>query len=113
MTSTRRVRVLVAVLAALGAAVAGAAVDASRRAHLDGPALDRFVARTGSSELALSSTSRWLRNPGLAEPGAACQDQPPCLDTDPAGLAIAPPRARFETPSLALEVRVERGTEAR
>jgi hypothetical protein len=79
----------------LSAACAAAAWHAASRAGLDGEAIDGFVRRTGSSELALSATSRWLRHPALAEPGAACQDQPPCLDVDPAGLAIAPPRARW------------------
>ncbi len=81
--------------------------DAARRAHVDGDALDAFVARTGSSELALSTSSRWLRHPAAAEPGAACQDQPPCLDVDPAGLAVGPPRAWF-TASRALSLRLER-----
>ncbi|GAB4208627.1 MAG: hypothetical protein OHK0013_27260 [Sandaracinaceae bacterium] len=90
-----RLRVLATVLLAFCAACGGAAWHASSRARLDGEAIDAFVRRTGSSELALSSTSRWLRHPALAEPGAACQDQPPCLDVDPAGLAIAPPRARW------------------
>jgi hypothetical protein len=89
-----RLRVLAALVLGLSGAVGAAAAHAASRQAVDADAIDRFVRRTGSSELALSSTSRWLRHPALAEPGAACQDQPPCLDVDPAGLAIAPPRAR-------------------
>jgi len=91
----RRLAVLGITLALFAVAVLTVLLDARSRRVLDASALDAFVRRTGSSELALSSTSRWLRHPGLAEPGAACQDQPPCLDTDPGGLAIGPPRATF------------------
>ncbi|MFN7700472.1 MAG: hypothetical protein ACK6CU_11240 [Deltaproteobacteria bacterium] len=108
----RRLRALGIALLGLAVCVAAAAIDAGTRAPLDGAAIDAFVARTGSSELALSTTSRWLRHPASAEPGAACQDQPPCLDVDPAGLAIAPPRAWFEGRG-ALVVEVERGEAAR
>ena len=101
----RRLSIFAGLAALLGTASAGAMLDARARHALDGEALDAFVRRTGSSELALSSTSRWLRHPGLAEPGAACQDQPPCLDTDPGGLAIAPPRAAFDP---AVSARLER-----
>lgn len=45
---------------------------------------------TGSSDLALSSSSRWLRNPTLVEPAAAAADAPAILDTDPAGALIPP-----------------------
>ena len=108
MTITRRLRVLAIALLGLTLCLGAAAIDARRRARVDGAAIDAFVSRTGSSELALSTTSRWLRHPSSAEPGAACQDQPPCLDVDPAGLAIAPPRAWFEGRG-ALEARVVRG----
>lgn len=92
----RRLRAVSGALAALALAVLLAALHARTRTSGDPDAIDAFVARTGSSELALSTTSRWLRHPSSAEPGAACQDQPPCLDTDPAGLAIAAPRASFD-----------------
>lgn len=108
MMITQRLRRLGLALLGLALCVAAAGLDARSRARVDGAAIDAFVTRTGSSELALSTTSRWLRHPASAEPGAACQDQPPCLDVDPAGLAIAPPRAWFEGRG-ALEVRVERG----
>ncbi|MBX7194681.1 MAG: hypothetical protein K1X94_21680 [Sandaracinaceae bacterium] len=101
----RRIRVLAVASLLLGAAVIAAVLDARTRT-LDAEAIDRVVLRTRSSELALSTTSRWLRHPAEAEPGAACQDQPPCLDVDPGGLAIAPPRARFDR-SVSVELRVE------
>ena len=44
----------------------------------------------GSSDLALSSSSRWLRNPSQVEPAAAAADAPAILDTDPAGALIPP-----------------------
>lgn len=109
MTRGPRFVALGGVALALAVAVSLAGVDARAR-HVDGEALDAFVRRTGSSELALSSTSRWLRHPSLAEPGAACQDTPPCLDTDPAGFALAPPfrsdayRHATGTPELSVEL---------
>ncbi len=102
----RRLRAVISALAALALAVTAAAWDASTRAPADAEAIDAFVSRTGSSELALSTTSRWLRHPSSAEPGAACQDQPPCLDVDPAGLAITPPRAWFG-PAVSIDARRE------
>jgi hypothetical protein len=101
----RRLRAVASALAVLALAVLAAAWDARAR-RPDTRAVDAFVSRTGSSELALSTTSRWLRHPSSAEPGAACQDQPPCLDTDPAGLAIAPPRSLFG-PSVSIDARRE------
>lgn len=54
----------------------------------------RAVARlVGAADLALSNTSRWLRHPSLTEPGAPFADGPAILDNDPAGAALAPPRA--------------------
>ncbi|MCX7808212.1 MAG: hypothetical protein N2515_06360 [Deltaproteobacteria bacterium] len=48
----------------------------------------RFFQRTASTDLALSSHSRWLRHLGLAEAGAACPEGPPCIDTDPGGALL-------------------------
>jgi hypothetical protein len=45
----------------------------------------------GTADLALSSSSRWLRHPSQAEPGAAFADAPASLDPDPGGAAIGPP----------------------
>ena len=53
-----------------------------------------IVEATGSADLSLSSGARWLRHPTSAEPAAGCSG-PTCLDTDPAGLALPPPRATF------------------
>ena len=95
---------LVALLFAL--ASLGVAVDArARRAAQDDASIAAFVRRTGSADLALSSTSRWLRHPSLAEPGAACQDGPPCIDTEPAGMAFDPAR---ELQPRTLFLRIER-----
>lgn len=44
----------------------------------------------GSSDLSLSSSSRWLRHPSQVEPAAAAADAPAILDTDPAGALIPP-----------------------
>lgn len=91
----RRLRALALALTVLALASLGVVLDATQRGAIDHGAIDDFVRRTGSSELALSTSSRWLRHPAAAEPGAGCQDQPPCFDVDPAGLAIAPPRMLF------------------
>lgn len=87
-------------------AITAVAFDAHQRsASRDDEALRTFVQRTGSADLALSSTSRWLRHPSLAEPGAACQDGPPCIDTEPAGMALHEAR---ELQAITLTARAER-----
>jgi len=69
------------------------ALDAQRR-HADHAARARMhgviTQLLGSSDLALSSSSRWLRNPSQVEPAAASADAPAILDTDPAGALIPP-----------------------
>jgi hypothetical protein len=57
------------------------------------PDVRAVVRLLGTADLALSSASRWLRHPSLTEPGASFADGPAILDNDPAGAAIAPPRA--------------------
>ena len=90
----------------LGLGTLAALFDAHTRASsMDSQAIAAFVQRTGSADLALSSTSRWLRHPSLAEPGAACQDGPPCIDTEPAGMALDEAR---ELLPITLSLRVER-----
>lgn len=86
---------------ALFAAVFGAVAHAIAKRHAwnEGP-VRAFTTRTGATDLALSTSSRWLRHPSVAEPAAACQDQPPCFDTDPAGLAIAPPGSFYARVSI-------------
>ncbi len=53
----------------------------------------RLTTWLGSADLALSSSSRWLRHPSLVEPGAAAADGPAALDVDPAGTWIQPSTA--------------------
>jgi len=57
------------------------------------PAIDALAPRLPSNDLALAGGARWLRSPGMEEPGAAFQDGPALPDPDPAGGAMAPPRA--------------------
>lgn len=59
------------------------------------PAITAVAARLPSNGLALSGGARWLRNPGLEEPGAAFADGIAVPDPDPAGGAMAPPRAAW------------------
>lgn len=101
-------RARAAVLGALLAMVAlsSMVIDASlRRAARDAASArhDAVVAITGMSDLALSSSARWLRHPSQAEPGAAFSDAPSSLDVDPAGAWIGPPREVLEVG--AVEVR--------
>jgi hypothetical protein len=76
---------------ALGAVLADAARRRSARERESGRH-DAIVTLVGTSELALSSSARWLRHPSQAEPGAAFSDLPASLDVDPAGAWIGPPR---------------------
>ncbi len=83
-------------LGLLVAGSVGAVWDAAHQRTKHRQALPEIhaVARLlGTADLALSSASRWLRHPSLSEPGAAFADAPAILDVDPAGAAIAPPRA--------------------
>ena len=89
----RRLRVALGVALLLGAAIAGILVDASSRAAARDDARQRAAVRlVGLPDLVLSSSSRWLRHPSQAEPGAALSDLPSGLDTNPAGALIGPPR---------------------
>jgi hypothetical protein len=95
-------------LAAVIAIVALAAVTidaAHRRSMRDALStrMNAIVALTGTSDLALSSSARWLRHPSQAEPGAAFSDLPASLDVEPAGAWIGPPRRILEIG--AIEVR--------
>lgn len=78
-----------ALLLSLGVALTDAAL---RRAGRDDARHDAVVTLVGMSDLALSSSARWLRHPSQAEPGAAFSDSPASLDVDPAGAWIGPPR---------------------
>lgn len=61
--------------------------------HLPGP------------DLSLAGGGRHLRSLSLEEPGAAFADQPASLDAEPAGGAVAPPRAFFRDVALASQRR--------
>ena len=81
------------VLLALALLIVAAAAALERRADAEHVAARvSLVAWLGTADLALSSSSRWLRHPSQAEPGAASADMPAGLDVDPAGASIAPPR---------------------
>jgi len=85
-------RALAASLLALAVALAAMLLDAGRRRDARPAGAHRaLVAATGLPDLALSSSSRWLRHPSEAEAGAALADVPGGPDTDPAGGLIGPP----------------------
>jgi hypothetical protein len=92
MLTRRRTLVLglFLVLALLGAPV----LDAGRRRARARQALGVRTAAArvlGMPDLVLSSSSRWLRHPSQAEPGAPFADVPASLDTDPGGAVVGPP----------------------
>ncbi len=103
-------RARAAIAGALAAAVALSAVvlDAARlRAAraADARRHEAVVALVGTSDLALSSSARWLRHPSQAEPGAAFSDAPSSLDVDPAGAWIGPPRRLLERSAVTVQRR--------
>ncbi len=92
----RRRGVLAATLIAVAMALTGMSLDAARRRSADASgraARVELAAAMGLSDLALSSSSRWVRHPSVVEPAAAISDVPGALDADPAGGAVTP-RAR-------------------
>lgn len=102
----RRLRAFAIALLLAVVALASVGLDAARRRAERASMQARMgaiVALTGASDLALSSSARWLRHPSHAEPGAAFSDLPASLDVDPAGAWIGPPRAILEVG--AIEVR--------
>lgn len=108
----RRLRWLVLAVAgallALGAQVLHATTE--RRDDATTVATRRVVVRAlGTADLALSSTSRWLRHPSQTEPAAAVADLPGAFDTDPAGSALGPPVELFRAIE-AFSHPAERGT---
>lgn len=81
-------------------------LDAVRRRDArDGARHEAVVALVGMSDLALSSSVRWLRHPSQTEPGAPFSDVPAGLDVDPAGAWIGPPRAILEQGAVDVQVR--------
>jgi hypothetical protein len=89
-----RLSALLGVTAVLVLALISTGIDARARS-VTGRAQQAHAARivraTGLSELALSTSSTWLRHPSLAAPSAAVSDAPLGLDVDPAGATIARP----------------------
>jgi len=105
MFDSTRIRVAIAVLAACAVALAAILVDAGRRraARREEALMQAAVVDVaGVADLALSSSSRWLRHPSQAEPGAATSDLPSSLDVDPAGALIGPPRQVLEVGGVEL-----------
>ncbi len=88
---------LAILLLAVGVVWMLADARARRQAQSDrSPQVQSAVRLLGAADLALSSSSRWLRHPSVTEPGAPFADGPAILDHDPAGAAIGPP---LETPT--------------
>lgn len=89
---TRR-RLLVALLVtnalAIGAPIVHGMIRRDERAR-DLEARRALTSVLGTPDLALSSSSRWLRHPSLAEPTAPFADAPAALDVDPGGAFVAP-----------------------
>jgi len=77
-------------------------------ANTPGAVRDRaaIVRLAGVTDLAVSSSSRWLRHPSVSEPGAAFSDAPAMFDADPAGAAVPLPRALYRGASrMQIDVR--------
>lgn len=91
----RRLRALGAASLVLLAMLVAVVIDGRMRhdaAEARMRRMERVAEASGITELALSTTSGWLRNPALAAPGAATADAPVGMDVDPAGGAITRPR---------------------
>lgn len=104
----RRARRVGALALLLGLALVSVLIDARvRRAERDAEAArhDAFVSATGLPDLALSSSSRWLRHPSQAEAGAAISDLPASLDVEPAGALIGPPLEVLRVGGVDVQVR--------
>jgi hypothetical protein len=66
---------------------------ARARRTAEAPGILTVVAALPSPDFALSGSGRHLRHVSLSEPGAAFADEVAIPDGDPAGGAMAPPRA--------------------
>jgi hypothetical protein len=113
----RRLRRAAVGAGVLAAALGAVLVDAAaRRERLHGPQAARAraaaVRLAGVADLALSSSSRWLRHPSQVELAAAVQDGPASLDVDPAGLVLGPPLPPRRTPPAAARGRSRRNAPA-
>lgn len=83
-------------IAALAVVLVSADARARRGARLaQSASIDAAVRALPAPDFALSGGARWLRAPSLEEPGAAFADGPALADPDPAGGAMAPPRAAW------------------
>jgi|GEM_PF-757966 len=71
---------------------AKARLETHRKRH---PRVLSVARLLGTADLALSTTSRWLRHPSQGEPGAPFADGPAVLDNDPAGALLGTPREAF------------------
>lgn len=90
----RRLRSLAVTMVAFASVFVAIALDARARAELgqrDREQAAAIARATGLPELALSTSSSWLRHPGLASPSAGAADAPIGLDVDPAGAVIPRP----------------------
>ena len=86
-----------------------AARSARARRALEQPAIAGAARLLPGPDLALSGGARHLRFLSLEEPGAAFDDMPASLDSDPGGGAVAPPREVWVEEALSREgARVER-----
>jgi len=89
----RRLRALAVAVLVLCVSGGGLAWHAQERRRADNEARTTqraLVHAMGFADLALSSSTRWIRHPSQVEPHAAVQDAPGALDTDPAGAWIGP-----------------------
>jgi len=91
-----RAKLLGAGALAIVLAAAGVVYDAGERRAGAARAQQQVLARAavrvlGTPDLALSSSSRWLRHPSSTEPGAPFADAPASLDVDPGGAVLGPP----------------------
>jgi hypothetical protein len=103
MSRTFRIRTIGWPVAGSGLLAVGVAWmlldDAAQRAvqRERSPQVQSIVRLLGVADLALSSSSRWLRHPSVSEPGAPFAEGPAILDNDPAGAVIGPPHEVLAT----------------
>jgi hypothetical protein len=71
----------------------------ARVSHRQGeqPAVDAVTRLLPAPDLSFAGSARHLRFSSVEEPGAAFADAPASPDLDPAGGAVAPPRAVYES----------------
>ena len=79
----------IAALLALALALIGVVFHSHlRRTNDEERARELSVHLSGGTDLALSTSSRWLRHPIESEPAAAFADAPCSLDVDPASILL-------------------------